>query len=174
MDQFIAEIRIFPFNFAPQGWAMCNGQLLPISQNTALFSLLGTYYGGNGSTTFGLPNLQGRGSIQQGQGPGLSMRSQGETGGSGTVTLLSTEMPAHTHAASGKAATGQIDPTAGVWGTAGTSRPAPNFYATTAPNVLMNPNALSAVGGSQPHNNLMPFLGLNFCIAMQGIFPSRG
>ncbi|MFZ1304426.1 MAG: tail fiber protein [Ferruginibacter sp.] len=175
MDPFVAEIRIFPFNFAPRGWAFCNGQLLPLSQNTALFSLLGTTYGGNGQSNFALPNLQGSAAMFHGQGPGLSIRDLGEQGGSASVTLLITEMPAHTHTINAKAAGGQASPANMVWGTSNAAKVAANFYAPAAPvPVDMNPAALSPVGSSLPHNNLMPYLILNYCIALQGVFPPRG
>jgi microcystin-dependent protein len=173
-DKFVAEIRIFPFNFAPVGWAFCDGQLLPISQNTALFSLLGTTYGGDGKSTFGLPNLQGCAPMQQGQGPGLSLRDLGETAGEQTVTLLQTEMPAHTHTVQGSASVAnQLTPVGNAW--ASGQKGFGSFYAPSAPatNVQMNPFGTSISGGSLPHNNMMPFLTLNFCIALQGIFPAR-
>lgn len=173
-DPFIAEIRIFPFNFAPSGWAKCNGQLLPISQNTALFSLLGTTYGGNGQTTFALPNLQGGAAMHPGQGPGLSLRVLGEQSGSNTITLLISEMPAHTHTVNGKVTGGTASPTNLVWGTSSAAKVAANFYAPAAPApVNMNPGALSIAGGSLPHNNLMPYNTLNFNIALQGVYPPR-
>ena len=171
-DPFVAEIRILACNFAPTGWAMCNGQLLPISQNTALFSLLGTYYGGDGKSTFALPNLQGSAPIHQGQGNGLSLYDLGQTGGSETVTLLQTEMPAHAHQASGASGNGPTSPANNTWGT-GVGRTPPPTYVNGSPNVTMG-NAISVAGGSQPHNNMQPYLTLNFCIAMQGIFPPRG
>jgi len=173
-DQFVAEIRIFPFNFAPKGWAFCDGQLLPISQNTALFSLLGTTYGGDGKSTFGLPDLQGCAPMQQGQGPGLSQRFLGETGGEQNVTLLQTEMPAHTHTAQGSSTVaGQLTPVGNAW--ASGQKGFGSFYVQSAPatNVQMSPLGTSINGGSLPHNNMMPFLTLNFCIALQGIFPAR-
>lgn len=173
-DQFVAEIRIFPFNFAPKGWAFCDGQLLPISQNTALFSLLGTTYGGDGKSTFGLPDLQGSSPMQQGQGPGLSQRFLGELGGEQNVTLLQTEMPAHIHGALGASGTGQNSPVANAW--ASGLKTGPSVYTpsgTQNNDVAMNPLALTITGGSLPHNNMMPFLTLNFCIALQGIFPPR-
>lgn len=173
-DPFVAEIRIFPFNFAPVGWAFCNGQLLPISQNTALFSLIGTFYGGNGQTTFALPNLQGAAAIQQGQGPGLSFRSVGETGGQNNVTLAITEIPTHSHLANAKASANTADPNGLIWGNPGTVKPPPKFYSSSnAGLVQMSGSAINVTGGGQPHNNLMPYLTLNFCIALQGIFPSR-
>ena len=170
---FVAEIRIFGFNFPPTGWAFCNGQLLPISQNTALFSLLGTFYGGDGKSTFALPNLQGSAPIHQGQGQGLSERFLGEPGGSQSVTLLDSEMPFHTHALMASP-----DP-------ADLGAPAPNrSLARSQPNIYkqpananpqpLAPQAVGVTGGSLPHNNMMPFLTLNFCIALQGIFPPRG
>jgi microcystin-dependent protein len=170
-NPFVAEIRIFPFNFAPTGWAMCNGQLLPISQNTALFSLLGTSYGGDGKSTFGLPNLQGSAPLHQGQGPGLSSYFVGQAGGVETVTLLQTELPAHTHQASAVSGDGPTSPVGNTWGTA-PGRTPPPMYVDGTPNVTMG-NALSAAGGSQPHNNMQPYLTLNFCIALQGVFPPR-
>ncbi len=173
-DPFVAEIRLFPFNFAPIGWASCSGQLLPISQNTALFSLLGTTYGGDGRSTFALPNLQGSAAMFWGQGPGLSLRDIGETGGEQTVTLLISEMPLHTHTANGKSAGGTANPTNLVWGTSNAAKVAANFYAPAAPSpVNMNPVALAVSGASLPHNNLMPYLSVNFNIALQGVFPSR-
>jgi microcystin-dependent protein len=173
-DPFVAEIRLFPFNFAPRGWAWCNGQLLPISQNTALFSLLGTTYGGNGQTNFGLPNLQGSAAMFSGQGPGLSLRDLGETGGSQTVTLLTTQLPLHTHTINGKVAGGTPSPTNMVWGTSSTGKSAANFYAPAAPApVNMNAGALANAGSSQPHNNMMPYQTLYFNIALQGVYPPR-
>lgn len=174
MDPFVAEIRIFPFDFAPTGWAQCNGQLLPISQNTALFSLLGTSYGGDGKSTFGLPDLQDAAAMFWGQGAGLSERFLGEMSGSQTVTLLTTEIPSHVHAVNAKTSGGQAIPTGLVWGTSNAAKAAANFYAPAAPSpVNMNPGALSIAGGSQPHNNMPPYLTLNYCIALQGIFPPR-
>lgn len=172
-NPFVAEIRIFTGNFAPTGWAQCNGQLLPISQNTALFSLLGTTYGGDGKSNFALPNLQGSAPIQAGQGPGLSLRDLGETDGEQTVTLLQTEMPAHSHSALGLTSHGQSSPESNAWG-GGLKTAAPLYNASNPnTNVPMNPFALSIAGGNLPHNNLMPYLGLMFIIAMQGVFPAR-
>ena len=172
-DPFVAEIRIFPFNFAPRGWAWCDGQLLPLSQNTALFSLLGTVYGGNGKSNFALPDLQGRAPMHPGQGPGLSLHDLGETGGSETVTLLESEMPAHTHALRGNNTLGDTPIPAGhTLARFGTL----NVYqqTTNANLVAMAPEALPPAGGDQPHNNLMPYLTFYFNIALQGVFPPRG
>lgn len=175
MDPFVAEIRAFGFNFAPTGWALCNGQLLAISQNTALFSLLGTNYGGDGRSTFGLPNLQGSAAIHAGAsaGPGLTQHFLGETGGTQNITLITSELPAHGHAASGKTGGTVASPAGQVWGNPG-GRPAPNFFANAVGTAQsMNPLALSLTGGNQPHNNLMPYLTVNFCIALQGVYPAR-
>jgi microcystin-dependent protein len=175
-DQFLAEIRIFPFNFAPFGWASCNGQILPISQNTAIFSLLGTFYGGNGTSNFALPNLQGCAPMAPGQGPGLSLHDLGETGGSDTVTLFASEMPAHSHninCIDGGRVAGQAGvPTNGILTRTG-GAPASAYTSGAEQNQAMDANMLASVGGNQAHNNLMPYLTLNFCIAMQGIFPAR-
>jgi microcystin-dependent protein len=172
-NPFLAEVRIFPFNFAPKGWAFCDGQLLPISQNTALFSLLGTTYGGDGKSNFALPNLQGSTPLQPGQGPGLSLRDLGETSGEQTVTVLQTEMPSHSHGVQGASSGSVGGPGSNSWASGGKGRPG-TYAASNAPtNVQMNPLATSIAGGGQPHNNMMPFLTLNFCIAMQGVFPPR-
>ena len=171
-DPFVAEIRIFPFNFAPKGWAFCNGQLMPISQNTALFSLLGTTYGGDGRSTFALPNLQGSAPMHPGQGPGLSLHDLGETGGSETVTLIVSEMPAHAHAMMASTQPGE-DSTPGPAEALARSVGASLYQTTTTPVVAMSPNAMAPAGGDFPHNNLMPYLTLNFCIALQGVFPPR-
>lgn len=171
-DPFVAEIRIFPFNFAPRGWAFCDGQLLPLSQNTALFSLLGTTYGGDGKSNFALPDMQGNAPMHPGQGPGLSLHDLGETGGSQTVTLLDSEMPAHSHAFQASGQPGE-DPTPGPSEALARSVGA-NLYQTSAANpVQLAPTALSTAGGSQPHNNMQPYLTLNFNIALQGVFPPR-
>jgi len=169
-DPFVAEIRIFPFNFAPKGWAWCDGQLLPLSQNTALFSLLGTTYGGNGKSNFALPDLQGRAAMHPGQGPGLSLHDLGETGGSETVTLLETEIPAHAHTLStSERPADSLNP--------GTLSPGTgnNMYAAVAgaPLISAAPESLAPAGGDQPHNNMQPYLTFYFCIAMQGVFPPR-
>jgi microcystin-dependent protein len=171
-DPFVAEIRIFPFNFAPKGWAFCDGQLMPISQNTALFALLGTTYGGDGKSTFALPDLQGNSAMHPGQGQGLSLRDLGEMGGSETVTLLVSEMPAHTHTINAlNILSTTVTPTTGT--ALGRSLNG-NAYADTASGFqTFAPEALPPAGGSLPHNNLQPYLTLNFCIALQGVFPAR-
>jgi microcystin-dependent protein len=173
---YLSEIKIFSFNFPPKGWALCNGQLLPINQNQALFSLLGTTYGGNGQSTFALPNLQGMAPLQQGQGPGLSLYDLGQTGGEQTVTLLQTELPAHAHGAQAYPSTGDTNlPAANVWASAHTGKTPFHMYAPDAPanRTAMSPQGLSIAGGSLPHNNMPPYLVLTFCIALQGIFPPR-
>ncbi len=173
-DQFLGEIRIFPFNFAPTGWAVCSGQLMPISQNTALFSLLGTYYGGDGRSTYALPNLQGNAPLNFGQGAGLSLYDLGEQGGEPNVTLLQTEMPAHSHGAMAYAGPGGQNPAPTMTWSELTQRGQVAYTPSAPQNVQMNPLALSMAGGNQPHNNLPPYLTLNFCIALQGVFPARG
>jgi len=172
-DPFVAEIRILPFNFAPRGWAFCDGQLLPISQNTALFSLLGTTYGGDGRTNFALPNLQGSAPMHPGQGPGLSLHFLGETGGSETVTLLQTEIPLHTHTMRANGGDGIAPSPAGnVASGPGADRDL-FWYKDGPPNALMRADASGIAGGNLPHNNMMPYLTLNFCIALQGVYPPR-
>jgi len=171
MDPFVAEIRVFPFNFAPRGWAWCDGQLLPLSQNTALFSLLGTTYGGNGKSNFALPDLQGRAPMHPGQGPGLSLHDLGETGGAETVSLLESEIPSHSHAlrASIDDADLQIpQPSMTLAKSSGQ-----NAFSSTANLVNLAPEALPPTGGDQPHNNMQPYLTFYFCIALQGVFPPR-
>jgi microcystin-dependent protein len=178
-DQFIGEIRIFALNFAPVGWALCNGQLLPVSQNPALFSLLGTNYGGDGRSTFALPNLQGAVPINQGTGSGLSPYDVGQSGGTPTVTLLQTEMCAHTHTlnADQEAATSSNPANSiymeGHYVVSDTDKGQAAAYTKQTPNAILNPQALGLTGGNLPHNNLMPYLTLNFCIALNGIFPPR-
>jgi microcystin-dependent protein len=170
-DPFVAEIRIFPFNFAPKGWAFCDGQILPISQNTALFSLLGTTYGGDGKSNFALPDMQGNAPMHPGQGPGLSLHDLGETGGSQTVSLLESEIPSHSHSVSASAVDGTAKSPSGQKVASGVGV---NMYAT-APSPMTNLNfmAISPAGGDQPHNNMQPYLTLSFCIALQGVFPPR-
>ena len=169
-DPFVAEIRIFPFNFAPKGWAFCDGQLMPISQNTALFSLLGTTYGGDGRTNFALPNLQGNAPMHPGQGPGLSLHDLGETGGSETVTLLTSEIPAHSPQMS---VSSQLALENQVTGQLFAMGDGVNMYGPANNLVPMSAQALAPAGGDQPHNNMQPYLTLNFCIALQGVFPPR-
>lgn len=173
-DPFVAEIRIFGFNFAPRGWALCNGQLMPISQNTALFSLLGTTYGGDGQSNFALPNLQDSAPMHPGQGLGLSLHDLGETGGEEAVTLIDSEQAAHPHTLMAQAgASNQNDPTGKYFGTVFGGGALYRPPAGAAPTT-MAAQAVAPTGGSLPHNNLMPFQTLNFCIALQGIFPPRG
>jgi microcystin-dependent protein len=172
MDPFVGQLLLVPYNFAPKGWAFCAGQIMAISQNTALFSLLGTTYGGDGKSTFALPNLQGMIPIGSGQGPGLSLYDLGQTGGADSVTLLTTEIPAHTH----------IAESMGGRGTTTATSPIGNFLAdgvadyapaNSPVNSSLNPQAVSVIGSSAPHNNLMPYLTLNWIIALQGVFPAR-
>ena len=173
-DPFVAEIRIFPFNFAPRGWAWCDGQILPLSQNTALFSLLGTTYGGDGKSNFALPNLQGRAAMHPGQGPGLSLHDLGETSGSETVTLLESEIPSHSHAMRASTDTADTnEPTGNVLAQA-LGRGSNVYQSTTNADIVqMAPEALAPAGGDAPHNNLMPYLTFYFSIALQGVFPPR-
>ena len=172
MDPFVAEIRIFPFNFAPKGWAWCDGQLLPLSQNTALFSLLGTTYGGNGKSNFALPDLQGRAPMHPGQGPGLSLHDLGEEGGVPYITLLESEIPSHSH-------TMQCDivnatkslPTGNAF--AKVSGATPYLPPAGVNQIQMAGNTIAPAGGDQPHNNMMPYLTCYFNIALQGVYPPR-
>jgi microcystin-dependent protein len=173
MDPFVAEVRIFPFNFAPKGWAFCDGQILPLSQNTALFSLLGTTYGGDGKSNFALPNLQGSAVMQPDQGPGLSLHDLGEASGSATVTLLQSEMPAHSHNVSTSGTQGDISTpdstTLLARSKGGTIYKAPPQGGAAQ----MSLSSISINGSNFPHNNMMPYLTLNFCIALQGVYPPR-
>jgi microcystin-dependent protein len=173
-EPFIAEIRMFAGNFAPNGWALCDGQLMSISQNTALFSLLGTTYGGNGTTNFGLPDLQGCAPMQQGQGPGLTERVLGETAGEQTATLTAQQMAAHPHLVNASTTTGTTgSPGGAAFAKAMFGKVGANIYSTAAPNIAMNPQTTGINGGGQPHNNMPPYLAVNFIIALVGIFPSR-
>ena len=170
-EPFLSEIRIFSFNFAPKGWALCNGQFLPINQNQALFSLLGTTYGGNGQTTFALPNLQGRASIHEGSGHTL-----GEAAGSSAVTINMQTMPTHTHPLTANMAVvgANLNATQGTAAGNNWANTGKTIWNTAFPgNSVMAPASVGNVGGSQPHTNMMPYLVLNFCIALQGIFPSQ-
>lgn len=169
-DPFVAEIRMFPFNFAPKGWMPCDGRLLPISQNTALFSLLGTYYGGDGKSTFALPDLMGRTPMGAGQGPGLSLYDLGQSGGSETVSLQATEMPPHTHPLSGVASIGTTDEPTGPLLAQSSIRSA--AYAPTS-NTTMAATAVTTAGSGAPHNNMSAYLTFGFYIATQGVFPPR-
>jgi microcystin-dependent protein len=180
-DPFVAEIRVFGFNFAPTGWAQCNGQLLPISQNTALFSLLGTTYGGDGRSTFALPDLMGNVPLHIGRnqpGPGLSVYDLGQTSGTQNVTILQTEMPAHTHTPMAATTTATVTTSSGNQMARAfkgniQSSSAGLFYSANPPQTTMAPQAIGVQGGSLPHNNMMPTLVLNYCIALQGVFPAR-
>lgn len=181
VDAYVGEVRPFPYNFAPRGWATCSGQILAISQNTALFSILGTTYGGNGSTTFALPDLRGRVAIGQGQGPGLSPYALGEVTGSVVETLTPPEMPAHTHTPYTRVQMGATNmhtaPQAGDY--LGRFNASPTVFGKTWNNpplenaVLMHPSFVGLNGGNQPHQNTQPVLALNFCICIQGVFPAR-
>jgi microcystin-dependent protein len=167
MDPFVGEIRIFAGNFAPRGWALCNGQLLSIAQHTALFSLLGTTYGGDGRVAFALPDLQGRAPMHWGEGPGLTSRTLGEADGSESVTLSQTQLPAHTHAVGAVAAAGDAKSPAGA-----VLADAPVY--ASHPSTMLAPQTVAPAGASQAHNNMMPSLALQFIIALEGIFPPRG
>jgi microcystin-dependent protein len=165
---FIGEIKLFGSNFAPRNWAFCNGQLLAIAQNQAMFSLLGTMFGGNGTTTFALPNLQGRVPLGQGQGPGLTNRTMGEVAGSESVTLLQSQIPPHTHAVNALSSNGTQTSAAGaIWATGQAQ------YSSNPPNAALNAGAYGVTGNSQPHENMPPVAAVSFIIALAGIFPSR-
>jgi microcystin-dependent protein len=168
-DPFLGQISIFSFPFAPKGWAFCNGQILSIAQNQALFSLLGTTYGGNGITTFGLPNLQSRTQVSQGQGPGLSPYTLGQVGGEAAHTLITAEMAPHSHGAATASDTTQMSPQGTYWA----PNIAGNFTYAPTPGGNMSPAAVGLGGNGQPHENRQPYLVLNFCIALVGVFPSR-
>lgn len=175
-NPFLGEIRLVPYAFSPVGWSFAAGQLLPISQNTALFSLMGTTYGGNGKSNFAIPDLQGNVAIGSGQGPGLSFYDLGQQAGSQTITLLQTEMPSHNHTMNSSAATSDVNSPGGN----SLSKPKStvgNMYGTPPTNPgqppQLNPGVVSISGGNLPHNNMMPFLGLNWIIAFQGVFPAR-
>jgi microcystin-dependent protein len=180
MDSFLGEIRVFAFGYAPARWALCNGQLLPISQNTALFSLLGTYYGGDGKSSFALPNLQGMVPVSAGQAVSGTRWSLGEQTGTATHTLLLNEMASHNHALTATSTVGtQINPQGAqiANGRAGglQSQTIARIYSpVTTPSTSLSPQSIFPVGGGQPHNNMMPYLGFNYCISLAGIFPSRG
>ncbi len=169
-DPFLAEIRVLPFNFAPRGWASCDGQLMPISQNTALFSLIGTYYGGDGRSNFGLPNLAGCFAMGMGQGAGLSPNDLGQTVGQATVSLLPNEMPTHNHALMAGSTPGAATP---AGNTMAPTASGASVYRLPGGAAVMAGTAISSAGSSQPHENRQPYLALTFCIALQGIFPAR-
>ncbi|MGE3801484.1 MAG: phage tail protein [Candidatus Kapaibacterium sp.] len=172
VEPFIGQISMVAFNFAPRSWAFCDGQLIPINQNQALFSLIGTTYGGDGVTTFALPDLRGRAPMHMGQGPGLSDRTEGQKSGSETVTLTTTQMPSHNHLANANGSPGtQFTPINGFWAAEGGETTA--TYAGTGTGT-MNANAISFAGGGQPHNNMQPYLVIAFVIALYGVFPPRG
>jgi microcystin-dependent protein len=171
-EPFIAEIRIFAGNFAPRSWAFCNGQLLPITQNTALFSLIGTTYGGDGRSTTALPNMEGRAPMHPGRGPGLTSRRLGERGGVESVTLPESEIPNHTHTLF-SAGTTRGDTATPSSSTAFARTVGENAYHGGTPNIPMADQALPVAGGSQAHNNMQPYLTMNFIIALQGLYPSR-
>jgi len=168
MEPFLGQLMLVPYNFAPQGWAFCNGQIMSIGQNSALFSLLGTTYGGNGQTTFALPDLRGRVAISAGQGPGLQNYSLGEVAGSESVTLISTQMPAHTHLVGASTGSAQATPDNAFPG----SDTSTQIYDLAA-STTMNPQMIQPAGGSQPHENRQPYLVLNYIIALQGVYPPR-
>lgn len=169
MDPFLGQIQMVGFNFAPRNWALCDGQLLSISQNTALFSLLGTTYGGDGRTTFGLPDLRGRVPLHPGSGPGLPTYSLGQKGGAYTQTLTQAQMPSHTHQLRGVASAGNtVEPAGHVFGKSGEE-----IYSDAAPDTDLSTGAITNTGGSTTVNNMQPYLGVNFIIALQGIFPSQ-
>lgn len=180
-DPFVAEIRIFPFNFPPTGWAWCDGQVMPLSQNTALFSLLGTTYGGDGRSNFALPDLQGSAPMHWGQGPGLSLRDLGEFGGTETVSLLESEVPSHSHPLTTKSGGENTHLPVGHHLTAldaktvlGVAKPQPPVYQSAVSNLVsLHASVVTPAGGDVPHNNLQPYLTLYFCIALQGVFPPR-
>jgi microcystin-dependent protein len=168
MDPFIGEIRPAGFNFAPRGWALCQGQILPISQNTALFSLLGTFYGGNGTSTFALPDLQGRVALNAGQGPGLSSYDVGQVGGTESVTLLTSQMPIHNHNVVGSSASANSDTPTGRFPAV-----SPRTVYGTSVDGFFSSQAVIPDGGGQPHNNMQPYCVINYIIALQGVFPPR-
>ena len=172
-EPFVGQIIEAGFNFAPRGYATCDGQLLSIAQNTALFSLLGTTFGGDGVTTFALPDLRGRVAIHQGQGPGLTNRTMGEESGSETVTLISSQMPMHNHLFSATNVAGAVGTPNGNFVAASSDSNTAVFYRPTSDGSTLNPQSIGLAGGNQPHNNMQPYLVINFCIALEGIFPSR-
>ncbi|MCB9744439.1 MAG: phage tail protein [Alphaproteobacteria bacterium] len=174
-EPFLGQIVMFGGNFAPRGWAFCDGQLLPISQYTAVFSLLGTTYGGDGRTTFGLPDLRGRVPMHPGTGPNLSSRRLGEKIGREQVTLSQAELPAHAHTLRAASATGSLaGPSGNALAAFGVTHPPLGIYSNEAPGTALNPSSVANTGGSQPFDIMQPSLAVNFIIALQGVFPSRG
>jgi microcystin-dependent protein len=165
---YIGQIKIFAGNFAPQGWVFCDGRLLAIAEYDALFALIGTTYGGDGQVTFAVPDLRGRLAINQGTGPGLSSYSMGQALGSETVTLTPTQLPAHTHAVTANNASGGVTPNGLTWAVS-----SQQAYGPSAALQTMNPTSVTASGGSQPHNNIMPYLAVNFILSLFGIFPPQ-
>lgn len=170
-DQFVGEIRMFAGNFAPEGWALCNGQVLPIAQNTALFSLLGTMYGGNGKTNFALPDLRGRTPVSFGTGSGLTNKTIGESGGSERINLTVDQLPTHTHVV--RAVTSNANQSSPTGNFPATTKLLDMEYSDSVPNTTYNYTMLNSTGGNQPINNLQPYVTVNFIIALQGIFPPR-
>jgi microcystin-dependent protein len=170
-EPFLGEIRAFPYNFAPRNWASCDGQLLPISQNSGLFSLLGTTYGGNGVSNFALPDLRGRLPMHVGQGSGLTPRQLGESSGTESVTLLSSQIPNHTHALNASTGPGSLQSPANAYLATDATASVVNY--SSGANTQMAGDAIGASGGSQPHDNMPPYLTFTFCIALQGVFPPR-
>jgi len=177
MEPFIGEIRLLAFNYNPRGWALCNGAIMPIQQNTALFSLIGISFGGNGQTTFGLPDLRGRAAIGAGNAPGRTQQAVGQTGGAPTVTLTTDQIPAHNHVLNAGTLTppnpGQNVASPSPQALLGLSAPNNIYIDPVAPDTTLIPSSISPSGNGQPHENMQPYLAVNFCIATQGIFPSR-
>ncbi|MGG1518142.1 tail fiber protein [Paenibacillus oryzisoli] len=171
MDPYLGEIRIFAGNYAPSGWAFCDGTVMPVSQNSALYSLIGGLYGGNGTTTFALPNLMGSVPIHQGAGPGLTPRTVGETGGESDVMLLETQIPNHTHTVNAELVPTGLEPTQAVWSSTAARR-GESIYSTNL-DTPMSPMALGVTGSSQPHNNMQPFVAMNFIISLEGNYPPK-
>lgn len=171
MDPYLGEIRIFAGNYAPSGWALCDGTLLSVAQNSALYSIIGALYGGDGRTTFALPNFQGCAPVHQGTGPGLTPRTVGEVGGSSAITLDETQIPNHTHGVNAQLSPTGSAPTGAVWASSAASR-GPQIYSSNI-DTPMSPLALGVTGGSNPHNNMQPFLAMNFIISLEGNYPPK-
>ncbi|RTE08537.1 phage tail protein [Paenibacillus whitsoniae] len=171
MDPYLGEIRIFAGNYAPSGWAFCDGTILPVSQNSALYSIIGGLYGGNGTTTFALPNFQGSAPVHQGTGPGLTPRTVGEVGGETDVMLLETQIPNHTHSINAQLAPTQIEPTGAVWSSSATAFG--QLIYSPLVDTPMSPLALSVTGSNNSHNNMQPFVAMNFIISLEGNYPPK-